>query len=157
MPIRRASTFADVMEVLPLARRMYDESIYNRPDTPFDEDVLGETLWSCVTNPDDGVVVMAHTDDGTLKGFKFGSAHRLYFSPSRVAQEFALYVAPEFRGGFTCPALIKGFERWAREVGVVEVVVGIAAMIDNDLTQKIYERLGYQHHGPILKKQLQRR
>lgn len=157
MPIRRATTFEDVMRVVHLAKRMHDESIYGQAPTeeqaaPFDEDVLGQTLWGLVSNPDDGVVVMAQGFDGELKGFKFGCAHQFYFSKARVAQEMALYVAPEYRGGFTCAALIKEFERWAKEVGAVEVVIGVAANIDNDLTTKVYERLGYAPRGPILKK-----
>jgi GNAT superfamily N-acetyltransferase len=155
MPVIRATTFADVMAVLPLAKRMHAESIYGtNPKTKFDEDVLGGTLWGLVTNPDDGALFIAHGQDGKPVGFKFGTAHRLYFSRARVAQEMALWVAPEARGGFTCAALIKAFERWAASVGAVEVVIGVAANIDNDLTSKIYERLGYVHRGPILKKSI---
>lgn len=153
MPIKRAETFADIMGIMPLCERMHAESIYgSNPQTPFDEDALGETLWGLVTNPDDGVVLIAHGSDGTPTGFKFGTAHQLYFSRARVAQEMALWVAPEARGGFTCAALIKAFERWAISVGAVEVVIGIAANINNGLTAAIYERLGYAQRGPILKK-----
>lgn len=148
--IRRATNFADAWAVRELAERMHAESAFTH--IPFDEDVLMQTLLGCINNPDDGVVLMAQNEDGVLKGFKFGVAHRFYFSTARVAHEMAMYVAPEFRGGFTCAALIKAFERWAKEVGALEVVIGVAANIDNDLTASVYERLGYAYRGPILKK-----
>jgi len=136
---------------MELARRMHAESVFAH--IPFDEDQLTQTLLGCIGNPDDGVVLMAQNEDGTLKGFKFGVAHEFYFSKARVAHEMAMYVAPEFRGGFTCAALIKAFERWAKEeAGAMEVVIGVAANIDNDLTSAVYQRLGYEYRGPILKK-----
>lgn len=137
--------------VARMGGQMHAESAFTH--IPFDEDTLIGTLMGCIANPDDGAVFMAEDEKGNLKGFKFGVAHGFYFSKERVAHEMAMYVAPEHRGGFTCAALIKAFEKWAfEEAKASEVVIGVAANIDNGLTQKVYERLGYAYRGPILKK-----
>lgn len=71
-----------------------------------------------------------------------------------IATEWALYVKPQARGSSIAARLIGEFIIWARAVGAHLAVAGSTTGVNEDLTARLYERLGFKRIGTTLERDL---
>lgn len=135
----RPATEADVSAILVLTARMHAES--PRYSTHgFSVDKAEQLIRFLVANQ----VVLVADRDAELTGFFAGVITEHYLSPDRYATDIGVYVSPEHRGGTTFARLLHAFEKWAKEHGVTELVLGVSTEIHADKTVRMYERMGYK-------------
>lgn len=148
----RPAELADVPAVLGLARRMHAESPRYRGRN-FDESKVERTLQAVMTGALPGGALVA-VSGGTVVGMIAGFVVEQFFGPDKTASDFALYVAPEHRGGSAGVRLVKTFEKLVRALGALDLTLGISAEIDAERVAGLYERLGYRRSGFTLVKEL---
>jgi GNAT superfamily N-acetyltransferase len=141
----RPATHADIPKVVEIVRGFHSESRYRA--MRFSPKRVAEIAKFCI-DKGFGVVV------GDIDGMMFGVIDHHTLSMDLVATEIILYVKPEARGGFTAMRLIKAFTAWAHEKGAVECFAGSTAQIATGLTQRLYERNGFEVVGPLLARRL---
>src|SRR5574340_430474 len=106
-----------------------------------------------VTEPVGGALVAEK--GGKLIGMLGGFVTSPYFSHDKIASDYTFYVVPEQRRkGRAAVALVRAFEAWAVEQGVVDIVPGISTMIDAESTVRFYQKLGYEIHGYAMIKRI---
>lgn len=147
--IRFAKTVDDALKIIELLREMWAEGSY----APIPPDYQKTLDWLVGTIQwDDGIVLMAEDEDGSLRGVMIGNVQEYFFSHARQAVESVLYVDKTKRGGFTGARLIKTFCAAAKAKGVSEVSIGVSVGIDNELAVGLYRKLGFTDHGVLMRK-----
>lgn len=134
----REATVADLPHLLDLGRRMHAESRYR--DYPYSEPKL-RGLWSHLIADEDGIVLLSP------HGMLFGAVEEYWFSTVRYAAEFVLYVEPEHRKGFEAVRLIHAYEAAARALGAADVHLQNTTGVDVAMTERFFERMGYDRIG----------
>lgn len=143
MTIRRA-TLDDKQALLELGRKMRAESPrFSKLDY---SDAKAEQLFMVLLSNPNGVVLLAENDSEII-GMMAGFASEHFFSQQLFATDFVLFIEPDHRGGSSAMRLIKEFEKWARDLGVVEIVLGISTEVHAGRTADLYARLGFDQSG----------
>lgn len=133
-------------DFLVLAKRMHAESAYRH--LPFN----GQKLSQYVGNP---IIFAALAKrDNAYVGVMMGIVSPDIFGDAPIATDFGLYVEGKARGGFAAIALVRAFERWAKEKGAVEIRPGVTAHITDEHSIALYKRLGYEVFGTLLRKNI---
>jgi len=146
--VRPAST-ADIPRLIELGEDMQRESP-RFSQLGYDHDKVARLVQSLIDSPE-GLVLVLDTPDG-LVGMLVGFVAEQFFSHSLSAQELVVYVCPEHRGGTAGVRMVKAFEVWAFDKGAQEVSLGVSTEVDAARTAGLYERLGYQPSGCVLRK-----
>jgi aminoglycoside 6'-N-acetyltransferase I len=105
--------------------------------------ILGDKLESVLTMP--LIILVAEASDGKLVGFVEVDlrSHADGCNPLQpVGYIEGWYVAEDCRHRGVGAKLIAGAEAWARQHGCVEM--GSDALIDNELSQRAHQALGYE-------------
>lgn len=143
MKIRRA-TFDDKYALLELGRKMHAES--PRFSKLEYSDAKAEQLFNVLLSNPNGVVLIAD-DESQIIGMMAGFASEHFFSQQLFASDFVLFIEPEHRGGTAAMRLVKEFEKWATDLGVAEIVLGISTEVHAERTAELYGRLGFDRSG----------
>lgn len=138
----RPMTIDDLNAVLPLCVRMYEEST-GYESMRFSACRCGEILRGAIRDGFAAVAVI----EGKVIGFMVGCAVQPTFSADLQACDFALYVAPEWRGGFSAARLVAAYIVWAKERGCRRITVGVTAGVNNDEAVAFYEGMGFRSCG----------
>lgn len=143
----RKANVNDMSALLDIGRTMAAESPrYAR--LRFDEMKLTATLGPLIVQPH-GFVWVA-LDVSKIIGVMVGLVCEHWMSNDRVAQDLALYVAPEHRGSGAADLLVNGFRQWAAGQGAVITQGGVSTGVGTEATARLYERLGWTRCGIIL-------
>lgn len=132
-------------QVLALAREMHAESVTHR-DMPMDEAKLIRQLEAADTLPDTVYFKLCVRGDEVLGGF-FGQITTVYFSNDRAAKDLAWFVTKSRRGGMAAVMLVRDFEAWGQAKGIRKFMLGQSTGVRMDVTQALYEHLGYRVVG----------
>ena len=113
------------------------EALFPEPDDDLEEEMrttLGRS---------DAAIFIAERPDGSACGFVEVGARSIVDGcrSSPVGYIEAWYVDPDVRRAGYGRALISAAEEWARQQGYTEM--GSDALIDNDVSVKAHERIGY--------------
>lgn len=144
MNVIRYAQFDDIEQLLDLGEAMHAESRYAR--YAWDRNKVGRLIHALIESPDGFAVVAVH--DGTIVGGFLGSLDEHFFSPQKIASDYALFVLPAFRGGMTAGLLVEAFIAWARELGVTPHV-GVTTGVNLEGTTKLYQGLGFEPVGTL--------
>ena len=98
--------------------------------------------------------LMVHEYQGKVDGYMAGIVGPMMFSDSLQLLELTLYVVPEKRNGRIAIELIKAFEQYGRDNGVVECFAGSSAGIKVEGVRRIYEHCGWQYVGDLMVRSL---
>lgn len=131
-------------QVLELAREMHAESASHN-DVPMNEQKMISQLKTPITNPD--IYVRFAVRSGEVIGVFFGMVTSLFFSDQRAATDKAWFVRKSRRGSYAAVLLVRDFERWAIQRGATKFFLGQSTGVQMDLTQQLYEALGYTKVG----------
>lgn len=136
----RPATIDDLPAILELGGRMHLESRFRALE--FDLAKVARVFEQLI-NSDDGIVMLAEVN-GRIVGGIAGVVVEHWFSVSKVAQDFALFIEPEHRGGMLAVRLLRQYEKWAFEQGAVAVEMGINTGVHVEQTAKMLELLGFR-------------
>lgn len=102
---------------------------------------------------DDGGVVVVE-DEGHIVAMLGGFVTEHFFGTDKVACDLGVYVSPEHRGSLYAFRMVRAFEKWAKERGAVDMVLGISTENDADMIRKLYGRMGYADSGYVVRRTL---
>lgn len=139
----RPATFEDIPRLVELGEVMHLESRYRvLPYAP--NKVFG--LLARMIEQDTGLLLVAEKGGQIVGGFA-GLIAEHWFSNSRIATDFALFIHPDHRGGMTAARLLKAFVAWARKEGAALITAGITTGVHTDATTRLYQSLGFEPVG----------
>lgn len=146
---------ADFETIVEMGRAMHDEAPeYANRD--FSEEKVRRMLKSMC-----GTLLVPHpacalvaVDEGKIIGMMGGLAVEHFFGHDKIASDYVLYVRPEHRRGTAAVRLVRAFEKWAVEQGVVSIHPGVTTGVANERVRDLYARLGYEPNGYTLIKRV---
>lgn len=139
----------DIPLLVEVATDMHAESNRYRPFA-IKISKVEDLLLQLVDHPSGCVLVARDGDE--IVGMFWGLISEFFFSNVRVSQDLLLYVLPSYRNGTTAVRLIKYYEQWAIESGAGEIQLAVSADIDNARAIRLYQGLGYEGVGLVMKK-----
>lgn len=134
----RKATHADLPRLLELGAMMHAESRFRV--LRWNADKMGGLL-SDLIHGEHGCVLVSEKGGVIVGGF-VGVLLPHWCSDDRVANDLALFVDPEHRGGTSAARLVRAFVKWARENGAAMVTAGVSTGIHAEQTGKLFEALG---------------
>ena len=134
----------DIPELLELGAAMYAESRYAEA-MPWDVDKVEGLLVALLADPD-GLVLVAR-EEGEIVGGFMAAAFEHFFSPSKVAQDYALFVTPDARGGQHAAHMLEAYIAWAKSRDAKLIQVGITTGVNVERTARLYKGLGFVSAG----------
>ena len=144
MTIRQATT-GDLDAILALGERMHLESPrYSK--LAFDADKVRRLFADAVAD-DRYLILVAEEEDGQIIGGFAGFVMEHWSSPDMVAQDLALFVKPDRRGGILAARMIKAFISWAQDNGAKQTVLGISTGVHVEQAAQLYKALGLKQFG----------
>ncbi len=98
-------------------------------------------LYVTLIDQPQGLLLVAERDGLVVGGVAaFVSEH--WFSDDLVANEFAVFLLPEHRGGMTAARLVRGYIEWAQAQGAKIIQLGISTGVQPVETAALYRALG---------------
>lgn len=141
----RIATSNDLDAIIALGKRMHVESPRFRP-LAFDAQKVRNLFTSMLTGSQYFVLV-AEEEDGEIIGGFAGYMAEQWFSTDKVAQDLALFVKPDRRGGILAARMVKAFTSWAQDRGAKQIVLGISTGVKVEQTAQLYQSLGLKQFG----------
>lgn len=135
------ATVADLPAICVLGRAMHQESTFAPMD--YDLERVKETLGELMNKSQ--FVVVAEGTNGEVIGGMAGMVTQSWFGNDMVANDLALFVHPDHRGGMLAARLIRVFVKWARLAGAKQIRPGV--MTGSEAAQALYEKLGFRRCG----------
>lgn len=135
------ATVADLPAICVLGRAMHQESTFAPMD--YDLERVKETLGGLMDKSQ--FVVVAEGTNGDVIGGMAGMVTQSWFGNDMVANDLALFIHPDHRGGMLAARLIKTFVKWARLAGAKQIRPGV--MTGSEAAQALYEKLGFRRCG----------
>ena len=137
----RIATIEDLPAICVLGRVMHDESTF----APMDYDVnrVKETISDLMDKSQ--FVVVAEDTNGEVIGGMAGMVTQSWFGNDMVANDLALFVTRDERGGMAAVKLIKTFVHWAKLAGAKQIRPGVTT--GHERAEKLFERLGFARCG----------
>lgn len=147
--IIRAVKHEDFDRICELMCNMVRESPFYRqlqPSSP----MLKMFLENAVEKPEQ-YYLRAFDVDGQVVGGFFGHCYMPVFSCDKMAEDFSLFLAPEYRSklGKHVIDIVEGFFTWAKQQDVKIAVCGILAGVNNEVVSKMYDRMNIPRVGYI--------
>tara|TARA_R100001460_G_scaffold74795_1_gene115919 strand:+ start:298 stop:747 length:450 start_codon:yes stop_codon:yes gene_type:complete len=147
----RNMTEEDVDFCIELGKSMHEESYFRQFDYNFDK--LKVFVTNLVNTPEQSCALVA-IKEGQIIGFFLGISNEHWFGTDKMSCDLACYIIPSERGSMTATKLIKQYEKWAKEIGVKEMLIGVSTGVNSDRTASLFERLGYGDKAFSLRKRI---
>lgn len=141
----RPATHDDIDRLTELGEMMHVESRFAR--LPLDRAKVRALFAHLIESPD-GLLIVSEKDGDIIGGFA-GYIVEHYFAHTKVASDFGLFIAPEFRGGMSAPRLLKAYVDWAKEKGAAMIQAGITTGVHVEASTALYQRLGFKPAGAL--------
>lgn len=151
--VRTELTREDALILLQMGKDLFDESHFRNEN--FQPNKVWVLLNATLKYPTRYFICYDKTDGGEIGGYIFAYANENYFSDHLVAQDYAMYVKPEYRGSSIFIRLLKTFEKWADNIGAQEIRIGHSTGIDSEKTQALFKKLGFKQTATIFSKEIQ--
>ena len=143
----REATHDDIPAMVDLGRLMHDESPRFR-GMAYDADKVSACLEFCIDSAD-GFVRVAEEGGEIVGGFVAGVTPH-YSSPSIIACDIAVFMAPWARGGFAVAKMAEQYRRWAEARGAAQTMIGIMTGVNVEQTERLLTRLGWRRAGVVM-------
>jgi len=144
----RLATERDVPAVTDLCQEFHGVSY--QKTVPFDWDKMGD--WVSDRVSDSGSLVAGAWSGSDLVGSVIGLTFVPPYTNRVVAGDYIWYVKPKYRGGMVGVRLLRMFENWALDAGVVQILTGATSGIKSERGAALLERLGFVPTGTALYK-----
>ena len=143
-PVIRQATAEDVPAIVTMAEHFLAATVYHSRTATTSES-LEKSARLIVEN---GVVLLAISDEGRSQGMLAGLTYDHYLTNVRMASESVWWVEPDARGGQIARDLLRAFEAWAATRGATEIEIGSW----HPRLDRFYERLGYEAAERVYRK-----
>lgn len=148
--IRKAAT-KDISEIVKLGRAMHEESTYSK--FIFSEKQLELLINIWLEEPEKYFFVVDEKDGEIRGGFAGFITPYFYGNGSdKIANDFFLYVKPEYRGTSIAIKLIKEYEEWANNLGAKRICLAHSCEINPDKLDNLYTKMGFVPYANAFKK-----
>lgn len=137
----RMATPDDLPALAVLGREMHETSSYAPMD--YDPERLKETISDLMNKSQ--FVVVAEATNGEVIGGMLGVVTQSWFGRDMVANDLALFVAGDARGGMAAFKMMKAFVQWAKLAGAKQIRPGVTT--GHVRAEKLFERLGFARCG----------
>lgn len=137
----RMATPDDLPAIVVLGRVMHQESSFAPMD--YDVDRVKETISDLMNKSQ--FVVVAEDTNGEVIGSMAGMCTQSWFGSDMVANDLALFIHPDHRGGMLAVKLIKTFVHWAKLAGAKQIRPGVVS--GSRTAEALYDRLGFTRCG----------
>ncbi len=144
----REATFDDLARLIPLAQEFADTT---GTDLGIDAEHFMDSWKQLLASQ--MAVIFLHEQDGELRGAIGGVAYPDINSGWLQATEFFWFVPVSCRGGGL--KLYQEFEKWARQMGCVQIRMVHLMDVEPLKTAKVYMRLGFRAIEMAYAKELQ--
>lgn len=141
--ILRLATHDDLPAIAALGRVMHEESSYAPMD--YNVDRVKETISDLMNKSQ--FVVVAEDTNGDVIGGMAGMVTQSWFGEDMVANDLALFIHPNHRGGMLVVRLVKHFATWARLAGAKQIRPGVTT--GSSAAEALYQRLGFARVGAV--------
>ena len=145
----RNATHDDKPRLMALAQIMHAESRFAEK-YPFDTDKVADLLTAAIDSEVHCALVC--TDGTDVNGALFGYVAEQYFSRAKVAQDMALFVSPDKRGGIAAVRLCKAFHAWSKTVGAVDCEIAHNTDVQPERFGLLMEASGFHLVGRLFSK-----
>lgn len=137
----RPATHADLPVLMLMADAMHMESPrFSR--LRFSGDKVQKLFMRLIDSPD-CLLLIAERSGARIGGIAaMVTPH--WFSDDLVANDYALFLLPEHRGGTTAARLARAYIEWAREKGAKMIQLGVSTGVHADETAALYKAIGLQ-------------
>lgn len=140
--IRRA-TLVDVPALAQVAERMHQESRFS--NLHFSAWKMRRVVEGLIDHPR-GLALIATRGDAVIGGF-LAIIEEHIFGDDLFAFDLGTFILPQYRGGFTGPALLRAYVKWAQSMGVAKIQGGVASGIDPATTVGVFRAVGFAPVG----------
>lgn len=141
----RAATLEDIPAIVELGRRMHAESP-RFSKLQYAPDKVEATFTIALTDHRYFTLVKVEEDGEIIGGFAgFMAPH--WCSYDEVAQDLAVFVRPDRRGGMLAARMVKAFVYWADSRGAKLIALGISTGVMVEETARLYKSLGLKQFG----------
>ena len=147
----RVAEQKDIESLVEFGRLLHKESSYSNGS--YVDDKVRD-LMSGLIGSEYGAVFVSEIDGRVIGAFAGGITEH-WFSNDLHAFDYSFYVLPDFRGGSSAYRLLLAFEMWARAKGALEIDIGITTGIQEEKTQRFYEKMGFVQTGRLFGKVLE--
>jgi GNAT superfamily N-acetyltransferase len=139
----RKGRFDDIDQAIELGRAYYAESAMGSME--FDE-AKARALCEAILKTGLGIVA---EDNGQLVGMMGAAITTHCFSDTLMAQDYLIYIKPQYRGSGVSKRLITIYIFWAENQGIKRenIFLGVNSGIHSEKTEKIYNSLGFKRFG----------
>lgn len=137
----RMATLDDLPAIVVLGRQMHASSTYAPMD--YDPDRVKETV-ACLLDKSQFVVVAEDTN-GQVVGGMLGTVTQSWFGQDMVANDLALFVSQDARGGMAAVRLLKAFVQWAKLAGAKQIRPGVTT--GHVRAEQLFDKLGFTRCG----------
>lgn len=131
----------DLPAIVVLGRVMHEESSFAPMD--YDVDRVKETISDLMNKSQ--FVVVAEGTNGEVIGGMAGMVTQSWFGNDMVANDLALFIHPDHRGGLVVVRLVKAFVHWAKLAGAKQIRPGVVS--GSRTAEALYDRLGFTRCG----------
>lgn len=136
------------LKILELGEKLKNESQFR--NEPYDSERVWQLLDATVRFPNQRFIAY----DDEFRGFIIMGINEHYFSGIKRAEDFALWIAPEHRGGTLVLRLLRAAEEWAEKNGATSMTIYHNTGIQTDKSPRLFNKLGYDTAGYIFTKEL---
>lgn len=147
MNVRKAQP-EDIGTLIEMLLLMQEESPVYSVYTPAYQKAY-RSLLVLMLNPDALILML---DDGS--GMFIAKVEQSLWFEESVAWEEILFVKKELRGTSRAVAMIKEYEKWAKEKGAVEARLVLSTEVSVEKTFDFYERMGFKPVGGFFSKEV---
>lgn len=137
----RMATPDDLPAIVVLGRVMHQESSFAPMD--YDVDRVKETISDLMNKSQ--FVVVAEDTNGEVIGGMAGMVTQSWFGNDMVANDLAIFIHPDHRGGLVVVRLVKAFVHWAKLAGAKQIRPGVVS--GSRTAEALYDRLGFTRCG----------
>lgn len=142
----RAATYSDIPRLVQLGAMLHEASSYAAMQ--FDYAKVSDFLAALIAHQNGGVVFVAERDGNVIGGFA-GAVAPHWFSQDKVAFDYSIFLEPGKRHGITATKLVMAFVEYAKQMGAVQINLGITTDINVEATARFYESLGLRQSGVL--------
>tara|TARA_B100000902_G_C27072833_1_gene794916 strand:+ start:368 stop:853 length:486 start_codon:yes stop_codon:yes gene_type:complete len=150
MKVRMAKP-EDIPVGIAMSRIFYEEGEFE--GGVFEPQAAEKFAMEVMQSPN-GFCCLAEDDEGAIRGMHLGGIVQHMFGTTGQAISYIFFVEPSSRGGTAGRQMVRKFEKWAKEKGVLDVLAGNDSGIEIERTKGFYEALGYHVVGYQFKKLL---
>lgn len=136
----RFATSADLDAIARLGAVMHSESSFS--SMHYDKEIVKKTFGDLIESKQ---FVVVSELDGCIVGGMAAVCIQSWFGSDMVANDLALFIHPEHRGGMVSVRLIKTFVQWAELAGAKQIRPGVTT--GDGRAEKLYEKLGFAKCG----------